>query len=69
MWNSSMAQKNGELCQNGNLQNSIAKWLQTVLRIHLANTIKYEALWKEMGHERIKLQIRKRKWSWLGDTL
>lgn len=35
----------------------------------LANTIKYEALWKEMGHERIKLQIRKRKWSWLGDTL
>lgn len=61
----SLTQKYDELHQTAN----VTKELQTVLRIRWLNPIKNEAPWKETGQERITVQIRKRKWSILGQIL
>jgi len=51
------------------LQDFINKSLRRILRIFWPDQITNNELWKRMKQPRIDLQIRKRKWGWLGHTL
>ena len=51
------------------LQVLINKWLRKILRIFWPDQITNKELWKRTKQPRIDLQIRKRKWGWLGYTL
>jgi hypothetical protein len=50
------------------LQVFIHKCLRKILRIFWPDQITNEELWKGTKQPRIDLQIRKRKWGWLGHT-
>ena len=43
--------------------------MKETLRIFWPDQIKNKELWKRTKQPRIDLQIRKRKWGWLGHTL
>jgi hypothetical protein len=51
------------------LQVFIKKCLRKILRIFQPDQITNKELWKRTKQPRIDLQIRKRKWGWLGHTL
>jgi len=51
------------------LQVFINKSMRRILRIFWPDQITNNELWKRMKQPRIDLQIRKRKWGWLGHTL
>ena len=51
------------------LQVFINKSLRKILRIFWPDQITNNELWKPTKQPRIDLQIRKRKWGWLGHTL
>ena len=51
------------------LQVFINKCLRKILRIFWLDQITNRTLWKCTNQPRIDLQIRKRKWGWLGHTL
>jgi hypothetical protein len=51
------------------LQVFINKCLRKILRIFWPDQITNNELWKHTKQPRIDLQIRKRKWGWLGRTL
>ena len=51
------------------LQVFINKCLRKILRIFWPDQITNKELWKRTEQPRIDLQIRKRKWGWLGHTL
>jgi len=51
------------------LQVFINKSLRKILRIFWPDRITNNELWKRTKQPRIDLQIRKRKWGWLGHTL
>jgi hypothetical protein len=51
------------------LQVFINKCLRKILRIFWPDQITNTELWKRTKQPRIDLQIRKRKWRWLGHTL
>ena len=51
------------------LQVFVSKCLRKILRIFWPDQIMNRALWKRTNQPRIDLQIRKRKWGWLGHTL
>jgi len=51
------------------LQVFINKSLRKILRIFWPDRITNSELWKRTKQPRIDLQIRKRKWGWLGHTL
>jgi len=51
------------------LQVFINKCLRKILRIFWPDQIMNEELWKRTKQPNIYLQIRKRKWGWLGYTL
>jgi len=51
------------------LQVFINKCLRKILKIFWTDRIMNEELWKRTKQPRIDMQIRKRKWEWLGLTL
>ena len=51
------------------LQIFINKCLRKILRIFWLDQITNNELWKRTKQLKINLQIRKRKWGWLGNTL
>ena len=51
------------------LQVCINKCLRKILRVFWPDQITNKELWKRAKQLRINLQIRKRKWGWLGRTL
>jgi hypothetical protein len=51
------------------LQVFINKCLRKILRIFWPDQISNSVLWKCTNQLRIELQVRKRKWGWLGHTL
>jgi hypothetical protein len=51
------------------LQVFINKSLRKILRIIWPDQITNNELWKRTKQPRVDLQIRKRKWGWLGHTL
>jgi hypothetical protein len=51
------------------LQVFINKCLRKILRIFWLDQITNNEFWKRKKQPRIDLQIRKRKWGWLGHTL
>jgi hypothetical protein len=51
------------------LQVFINKCLRKILQIFWPDQIMNNELWKHTKQPRIDLQIRKRKWGWLGHTL
>jgi hypothetical protein len=47
----------------------INKYLMEILRIFWPDQITNSELWKRTKQPRVELQIRKRKWGWLGHAL
>src|SRR5699024_9790585 len=47
----------------------INRCLRRILRVFWPTTISNRDLWERAGQKEIGLQIRQRKWSWLGHTL
>lgn len=47
----------------------VNKCLRKILHIYWPRTISNNRLWSETGHQPIHLEIRHRKWSWIGHTL
>ena len=56
-------------CVTAKLQVFINKCLRKILRIAWPVQITIEELWKRTKQPRIDLEIRKRKWGWLGQTV
>ena len=50
-------------------QTFVNRWLRFILRIWRPNIISNKDLWKATGQEDIDLEIRKRKFKWIGHTL
>ena len=53
----------------GKIQAFINRCLRKILRIFWPNTISNARLWEETQQDPIDIQIRKRKWMWIGHTL
>ena len=51
------------------LQTFINKCLRSIMGIHWPEVITNEELWTTTEQERINIQIRRRKWGWIGHTL
>ena len=51
------------------LQTFINNCLRKILRIFWPNRITNEELWSRTGQEKIEIEIRRRKWGWIGHTL
>jgi len=51
------------------LQAFVNKCLRSILGIHCPEAKTNEELWTTNEQERINLQIRSRKWGWIGHTL
>jgi len=51
------------------IQTFVNRWLRFILRIWRPNIISNKDLWKATGQEDIDLEIRKRKFRWIGHTL
>jgi len=51
------------------IQTSVNRGLRYILRIWWPNIFSNKDLWKVIGQEDINLEIRKRKFRWIGDTL
>ena len=51
------------------IQTFVNKCLRRILRIWWPETISNEALWERTNQEPIEHQIRRKKWSWIGNTL
>lgn len=51
------------------LQVFVNRCLRRILRVFWPNTISNEQLWERTGQQKIDLEIRRRKWRWLGHTL
>ena len=51
------------------MQTFVNRWLRYTLRIWWPNIISNKDLWKATGQEDINLEIRKRKFRWIGHTL
>lgn len=51
------------------LQVFVNRCLRRIMNIHWPHVIKNEDLWRETGQVQVKMQIRERKWRWLGHTL
>ena len=51
------------------IQNFVNRFLRYILRIWWPNIISNKDLWKVTGEEDINLEIRKRKFRWIGHTL
>ena len=51
------------------IQTFVNRCLRYIYRIWWPNIISYKDLWKVTGQEDINLEIRKRKFRWIGHTL
>ncbi|XP_054283747.1 uncharacterized protein LOC129000774 [Macrosteles quadrilineatus] len=51
------------------LQVFVNRCLRRIMRVFWPNTISNEQLWEATGQTKISLEIRRRKWRWLGHTL
>lgn len=51
------------------LQTFVNRCLRRLLNVWWPEIISNEDLWRDTGQTKIELQIRRRKWSWLGHTL
>ena len=51
------------------LQSFVNRCLRSIMAIHWPEVIRNEELWTRAEQERINIQIRRRKWSWIGHTL
>jgi len=51
------------------LQTFVNKFLRSIMGIHWPEIITNEELWTTTEQERINIQIRRRKWGWIGYTL
>lgn len=51
------------------LQVFINKSLRRILRVYWPETIPNEQLWARTGQEKVNIQIKRRKWNWIGHTL
>ena len=54
---------------NKKLQSFVNKCLRRILKISWTDRITNEDLWKQASQEAIHIQIRRRKWRWIGHTL
>ena len=51
------------------LQTFLNRCLRRILRIKWFHKVTNEELWRQAGQDPVDLQIKKRKWGWLGHTL
>jgi len=51
------------------LQTFVNKCLRSIMGIHWPEVMTNEELWTTTEQERINVQIRRRKWGWIGHTL
>jgi len=51
------------------LQVFVNKCLRRILDIHWTDRISNKELWKKTDQEPVLVQLRRRKWNWLGHTL
>ena len=51
------------------LQSFVNRCLRSIMGIHWLEVIRNEELWARAEQERIDIQIRRRKWGWIGRTL
>ena len=52
-----------------NLQTFVNRCLRRILRIWWPNKISNKELWEKTNEEEIELQIKRRKWGWIGHSL
>jgi hypothetical protein len=57
------------LSQKRKIQTFVNRCLRYILRIWWPNIISNKDLWKVAGQEDINVEIRKRKFRWIGHTL
>ena len=50
------------------LQSFVNRCLRSIMGIHWPEVIRNEELWARAGQERIDIQMRRRKWGWIGHT-
>ena len=51
------------------LQTLVNRCLRRILSIHWPEVISNEELWRRTGETEISIQIKRRKWTWIGHTL
>ena len=51
------------------LQVFVNRCLQRILNIHWPKVISNEKLWRRAEETEISIQIKRRKWNWIGHTL
>ena len=51
------------------LQTFINRCLHRIFNIHWPEIVSNQVLWDKVGEEPVEVQIRRRKWSWIGHTL
>ena len=51
------------------LQTFVNRCLRKILNIHRPEVISNEELWRRAEEIEISIQIKRRKWNWIGNTL
>ena len=51
------------------LQTFINNCLRRIVKVHYPETIRNEELWKTTGQKRIEVEIKQRRWRWIGHTM
>ena len=54
---------------NNRIQTFVNRCLRHILRVRWQDKVRNEDLWKRAEQQPLHLQVRKRKWRWLGHTL
>ena len=54
---------------NNRIQTSVNRCLRHIVQVRWQDKIRNEDLWKRAEQQHLHLQVRKRKWRWLGHTL
>ena len=51
------------------IQTFVNRCLRRILQIYWPDTISNEDLWRTTGQEKMEMQIKRRRWGWIGHTL